>query len=143
MRDEADLDRYLPLFVYGTLRPGMLNHDRFLKGRFERIDPASVSGALHLVEAENYPYLLPGAGTVIGDLIYLKPETFLRTIGEIDRLEDFCPDDDRGSLYVRRRCCAVIDAGIRVEAWTYFWNDTTRPGRIIPSGDFCRKAPGA
>ncbi len=33
MRAQPDADKYLPIFVYGTLRPGQENYDRFVLGK--------------------------------------------------------------------------------------------------------------
>jgi len=135
----TDLNAVLPLFVYGTLCRGMANHARYLEGRTDSVVEAEIDGCIELVEEEHYPYLRPGPGIVKGELVFLSPGLFLSTLAEIDRLEDFDPDDLAASLYLRQTCLARTIDGERISAWTYFWNRRERPGRLISSGDFRRE----
>jgi len=125
-----------PLFVYGTLRPGEKNYLRFLAGRTSRTSPASVSGRLYFVVDGGYPYLLPGEDTVRGDLIELAPRHYESTLRRIDRLEEYDPRDEDGSIYLRRRVRARVAGGKVQTAWVYYWNCQEIEGVWIESGDF-------
>ncbi|MEU1180542.1 gamma-glutamylcyclotransferase family protein [Streptomyces sp. NPDC005820] len=108
---------HLPFFVYGTLRPGEVNHDIFLRGRTLREEPARLTGAV-LYDGPGYPYAVeePG-GTVTGDLVTARPEAYERLLAELDRLEEYTPGDPR-SLYERViREVTVGDGSTR--AWVY------------------------
>ena len=137
--ESTDLNTALPLFVYGTLCRGMANHARCLAGRFERIVNAETEGQIYLVEAEEYPYLLPGKGTVKGELVFLSPSLFIESLAAIDHLEDFDRSDPGASLYLRQTCQARTIEGDDFRAWTYYWNRSEHPGRLILSGDFGRE----
>lgn len=50
-----------PFFVYGTLRPGAYNHDRFLAGRIGAEADAVLHGAV-LHDGPGYPYVVPAEG---------------------------------------------------------------------------------
>ena len=76
------------LFVYGTLRPGEKNYPAYLAGGTLREEPASVTGLLCYDAVEGYPYLLPGAGRVAGELMTLDPAAYLPTLDALDALEE-------------------------------------------------------
>ncbi|MCC9704364.1 gamma-glutamylcyclotransferase [Streptomyces sp. MNU76] len=51
----------LPVFVYGTLRPGEPNHDLFLRGRTAAEEPARMRG-MALYDGPGYPYAVERLG---------------------------------------------------------------------------------
>ncbi|KUO14049.1 gamma-glutamylcyclotransferase family protein [Streptomyces sp. DSM 15324] len=108
---------HLPFFVYGTLRPGEVNHGLFLRGRTLREEPARLTDAV-LYDGPGYPYAVdePG-GTVTGDLVTARPGTYGRLLAELDRLEEYTPGDPR-SLYERVVREVTTEAG-PVRAWVY------------------------
>lgn len=110
----------LPFFVYGTLRPGEVNHDLFLRGRVRSEEPGVLADAV-LYEGPGYPYAVeePGGGVVRGELVTVLPEAYGALLAELDRLEEYVPGDPR-SLYVRveRKVLRESD-GAGVRAWVY------------------------
>ncbi|MCT9141474.1 gamma-glutamylcyclotransferase family protein, partial [Streptomyces violarus] len=110
----------LPFFVYGTLRPGEVNHDLFLRGRTRSEEPGRLADAV-LYAGPGYPYAVeePGGGEVNGELVTALPESYGALLAELDRLEDYVPGDPR-SLYVRVERKIVRNAdGAAVRAWVY------------------------
>ncbi|WDV51514.1 gamma-glutamylcyclotransferase [Streptomyces coeruleorubidus] len=110
----------LPFFVYGTLRPGEVNHDLFLRGRTRSEVPGRLSGAM-LYEGPGYPYAVeePGGGVVRGELVTARPQAYAELLAELDRLEEYVPGDPR-SLYERVERKVVRDTdGAAVRAWVY------------------------
>jgi len=137
-------DRTWPVFVYGTLRPGQKNFNRFLFGRILASVPATVTGRLYFVPDGGYPYLLPEAGRVAGDLMDLDPRYRKETLRDLDALEEYDPQDEAHSVYLRRQTEAVLADGRLTTAWVYYWNCPDINGIWIPSGDFLvyeRSAP--
>lgn len=107
----------LPVLVYGTLRRGMTNHDRFC---FDVLDviPAWTTGRLYALPY-GFPAMVPaGEGRVIGELLaFPDPVAALR---RLDHLEGFRPDGPRH--YDR----IVVEAhplagGEPVRAWCYVY----------------------
>ncbi|MEU2422286.1 gamma-glutamylcyclotransferase family protein [Streptomyces sp. NPDC007851] len=113
--------RHLPFFVYGTLRPGQLNHDAFLRGRTETEEPGRLDGTV-LYDGPGYPYAVeePGAPhSVSGELATARPEAYDRLLLELDELEE-CVPGDPASLYVRvERDVVRLRDGAAVRAWVY------------------------
>ncbi|WP_369389017.1 gamma-glutamylcyclotransferase family protein [Streptomyces sp. CG1] len=109
----------LPFFVYGTLRPGEVNHDLFLRGRTTAEEPARLPGAA-LYDGPGYPYAVerPG-GAIRGELVTARPESYAELLAALDRLEEYAPGDPQ-SLYERVARQAVRTAdGAPVRAWVY------------------------
>lgn len=125
----------LPVFVYGTLRAGQKNYRRYLQGKTVREAPASCAGRLYVLPEEGYPYLLPGAGRVWGELIFLAPECYQRTLRRLDALEEYDPGREAASVYLRRRATVRVANGEEYQAWVYYWNRSAL-GELIVSGDF-------
>jgi gamma-glutamylcyclotransferase (GGCT)/AIG2-like uncharacterized protein YtfP len=125
----------LPVFVYGTLRPGQKNYRRYLQGKTVREAAACCDGRLFVLPEEGYPYLLPGAGRVWGELIFLAPAAYAQTLRQLDALEEYDPDQEATSVYLRRRATVRLTAGEEYQSWVYYWN---RPslGTPVASGDF-------
>ncbi|MET9829410.1 gamma-glutamylcyclotransferase family protein [Streptomyces sp. NPDC006385] len=133
----------LPFFVYGTLRPGEPNHDRFLRGRTLAEEPARLVGA-ELYAGPGYPYAVEepgGGGTVRGELVTARPEEYPALLAALDRLEEYAPADPR-NLYERiaREVIRAAD-GTAVRAWVYVAAPAVAArlrthGRLIETGDW-------
>jgi len=129
-------EAHLPVFVYGTLRPGAGNYPRYLAGRTQKEQPAWTRGLLFLVRAEDYPYLTDGPGSVRGELIDLAPEHYVTLLAALDRLEDYVPAQPQASLYLRRPREVILTDGTVRQAWVYLWNGPAGAGVPLPGGDF-------
>ncbi|MFI9272934.1 gamma-glutamylcyclotransferase family protein [Kitasatospora sp. NPDC052896] len=132
----------LPFFVYGTLRPGLVNHDRHLTGRCAEARPAVLAGAA-LHEGPGFPYAVPAPGRrVVGDLLTIRPDVYARVLTELDELEECRPDGS--GLYVRVQLPVLVtDAPERRTrpAWVYLAGPAQAARlraapTLIPSGDW-------
>ncbi|MFJ4537923.1 gamma-glutamylcyclotransferase family protein [Streptomyces tibetensis] len=132
----------LPFFVYGTLRPGEVNHGLFLRGRTRSEEPGRLADAV-LYEGPGYPYAVeePGGGAVSGELVTALPEAYTALLAELDRLEEYVPGDPR-SLYERVERKVVREAdGASLRAWVYVAAPAVAArlrtrGRAIAGGDW-------
>ena len=124
----------LPVFVYGTLRPGGLAFRRialFVRG----IERAVLLGA-DLYDLGAYPMALPGAGIVVGELLTVHDEVYAYALHGLDRYEGYDAARDDG-LYLRQRVTVTPSEGRPVTAWTYLGKPETVAGRpIIAGGDW-------
>jgi gamma-glutamylcyclotransferase (GGCT)/AIG2-like uncharacterized protein YtfP len=132
----ASPEARLPIFVYGTLRPGEKNYPRHLAGRTVGEVAATAAGLLYFVADGGYPYLEPGPGWVAGELVYLDQRRYEQTLREIDALEEYDPADEAHSVYLRRRATVTLPDGSRTPAWIYYWNCPQIVGVRIACGDF-------
>lgn len=122
-----------PVFVYGTLRPGSWNHDRWLRPWLARpCRPATLSGyALH--EIDGLPYVVVDAGaSVVGDVADLADTRALAALDELEGVAD--------GHYERIEIC--LPDGER--AWTYVAGplvaDRLGPQSLVGHGDWLRVA---
>lgn len=128
----------LPVFVYGTLRPGQRNHSAFLRGRTVAEEPARMRGAV-LFEGPGYPYAVPDAtGEVFGDLVFLAPDQHEGVLTALDRLEGG-PSGGADRHYVRVERPVLPSSGGTVRAWVYLAGDEVARrlravGTRIPGG---------
>ena len=131
----------LPFFVYGTLRPGEVNHDLFLRGRIRYEEPGRLPGAL-LYDGPGYPYAVEEPGGVIaGELVTPRPDAYAELLVALDELEEYTPGDPR-NLYERvaREVTRTTD-GAAVRAWVYVAAPSVTArlracGKLVESGDW-------
>ncbi|KQX53044.1 MULTISPECIES: divalent cation tolerance protein CutA [unclassified Streptomyces] len=122
-----------PFFVYGTLRPGAYNHDRFLAGRIGTEADAVLHGAV-LHDGPGYPYVVPAdGGTVVGTLLTPSPGDYSDLFGLLDRLE-LPVGYERVAMDVER-----VRDGARVSAWVFLAAPDAPLGEVIESGDWFRR----
>lgn len=116
---EADLRPSLPLFVYGTLRRGEVNHAPFLGGRFTAVLPARLDDHVRCVGSHGYFVVRPQAGAEVkGELFFLEPACDRTTLEGCDRLEEIPVGQLQGAWYARRIVTVWAD-GNPYQAWIY------------------------
>jgi gamma-glutamylcyclotransferase (GGCT)/AIG2-like uncharacterized protein YtfP len=118
------------LFIYGTLMPGLRLETEMHGARF--IGTAQVSG--RLVDVGRYPGLLPGDGSVSGE-VYEADDAHL---ARLDGVEGMVPGDRAASQYWREEVTVLSGPlqGKRVQ--TYVYNRPTDGCTPIPHGDYRR-----
>ncbi|MFI1968674.1 hypothetical protein BLA24_11580 [Streptomyces cinnamoneus] len=114
----------LPVFVYGTLRPGLRNHDRLLRGRTVAERPARMRDAV-LYEGPGYPFAVAErGGEVHGELIAVAPRWYRPVLAALDELEGYRPGDPR-NLYERVEREVLVEGAGTVRAWVYLAAEAT------------------
>lgn len=128
----------LPVFVYGTLRNGFGNYSRLLKGNTEKeVVGAMTDGAIYPVRPSGgFPCLTEEDGFVVGELMYIKPNIYDKTLRSLDWLEGYNKTDQKHSMYIRKKKLVDTPLDGVVDAWVYVWNTDYRPitTNRIPSG---------
>jgi gamma-glutamylcyclotransferase (GGCT)/AIG2-like uncharacterized protein YtfP len=137
----------LPFFVYGTLRPGRVNHDRFLRGRTAAEEPGRMRGAV-LYEGPGYPYAVaapdrPGA-EIRGELVIPAAAHYDALLATLDQLECYAPGDPR-NLYERVAREILLGGGRTARAWVYLAPEGAArrlrvSGTPVPGGDWAPRA---
>ncbi len=131
---------HLPIFVYGTLRPGGRAFRRI--ALFVRRVESAVLRQADLYDLGAYPMALPGSGQVVGELLTLHAEVYAYALHHLDRYEGYDAERDDG-LYLRRRVEVTTADGRAMAAWTYLGVAETIGGYpLIPGGDWLARKGG-
>ncbi|MFM7103055.1 MAG: gamma-glutamylcyclotransferase, partial [Verrucomicrobiota bacterium] len=130
MPDPWELDpAALPLAVYGSLRrsTGRLA-ELGVADDLELLGECRLAGRLY--DLGEFPGLLPGPGSVVGELYrFSRP----RTLAILDDYEAFLPADPAGSLFVREPVQLLEPERL---AWVYRYNRPAPAGAEVVSGDW-------
>jgi gamma-glutamylcyclotransferase (GGCT)/AIG2-like uncharacterized protein YtfP len=127
-------DSLLPLFVYGTLRPGAAAFGQ-VAPYVQRLVAATLAGA-ELYDLGPYPVLVEGDGQVVGEALYLNSSLYRFALHRLDRYEGYNAVTNSG-LYVRRERDITLAGGERVAAWVYLGTRQQTVGaRRIVGGDW-------
>lgn len=104
----------LPLFVFGTLRRGHVNH-HYLDGHYASVIPAILHDyqRLHELMIARQP-----GGSVDGELFHLKADEYDQTMAGCDELEEIPFGQLVGHEYQRKEV-TVETANGPVVAWAY------------------------
>ncbi len=106
------------IFVYGTLLKDFWNYKRYLEGRIKEIKPGKTYGLLYHLP-EGYPALLPGNGTVEGEIMGPVDANLLKSL---DRLEGYS-EWRSNNLYVRDKKKVFTQDGEELICWMYIYTD--------------------
>lgn len=116
---EHETPEYLPMFTYGTLRPGECNH-HIVANTTDTILDGSIKG-FEMVSNGGFPYIIDADEDheIQGSLFFVKEDEFPMVSWRMDMLEGtrFDPMDDRNH-YTRQKRTVSTEQG-EFEAWVY------------------------
>lgn len=122
------------VFVYGTLLRGECRHASFQAGAEVLCAlPAQTSG--RLLDLGSFPGLIPAVEPgeyVAGE--YYRVGDIGRTLGILDKIEEFRGYGIEGSLYTRVLAQVDAGSGSRKVAWTYHLTEIPPSASVIPTG---------
>lgn len=114
MRDHPEL---LKVFVYGTLKPGESNYQRYCAGKVLEAKRAIALGQLFALPF-GYPSMTPGESPVQGFLLSFSDSSVLR---HLDLLEDYNPHRPAEQNEYNRRQTEIFNPELVSlgRAWVY------------------------
>ncbi len=127
----------LKVFVYGTLKPGERNYQRFCLGKVQSEIPCYTKAILYNLPL-GYPAMIEGENKVQGFLLTFGNADLLNSL---DRLEGYQPQRNSSLNEYYRRMVAVYNPEDEYldEAWAYFMTlgkIKKYQGTIITSGNW-------
>ena len=126
---------FLRVFVYGTLKPGQANYQRYCAGKAIAASPAIARGQLFTLPL-GYPAMTTGTQTVYGFLLEFKDTAIL---ARLDALEDFVPERSPEQNEYQRELITVFGSQGQplADAWAYLMHPQRiqqMRGVVIPHG---------
>ncbi|AFZ43726.1 AIG2 family protein [Halothece sp. PCC 7418] len=123
------------VFVYGTLKPGEVNFQRYCQGKVSEMTPAYTYGHLYALSV-GYPAMTVGDTQVSGVLLTFPDDSVL---ADMDDLEDYDPHRPASeNLYQRESVTLYTPSGESLgAAWGYrmtFWRVQQLGGVFLSSG---------
>lgn len=107
----------LKLFVYGTLKPGEVNYQRYCAGKVVEAYPAIALGQLFDLPF-GYPAMTSGHNPVYGYVLSFQDVTILR---DLDELEDYDPERSPSQNEYERQLVEILNLNQQSSdtAWAY------------------------
>ncbi|MGB3492155.1 MAG: gamma-glutamylcyclotransferase [Elainellaceae cyanobacterium] len=137
MANSKSADRRVRVFVYGTLKPGESNYQRYCAGRILRHEEAIAYGQLFDLPM-GYPAMTPGSSPVHGVVLEFDDSQLLDIL---DELEDYDPHRPAAENEYERVELEVFTPQNQAlgKAWTYLMTEEQAErwgGQIIPTGNW-------
>lgn len=131
------------LFVYGSLREGFFNYDKYLDGKVEKIKKAKLNKMkLYHMPYKGYPAITYGEDEVLGEIIVVKDEDYDSTIKAIDEMEGFKGEGNPENEYHKILLeVENIETKEKENCFVYFYNKDLdkifeSEAVYIPDGDW-------
>lgn len=104
-------------FVYGSLREGFFNYDKYLKGQVLTNEVATTKGELYHMQHKGYPALIDGDRNIEGEVITVKnPEILVK---ELDKMENFFGHNNENNEYDRVEKEVILADGTKEICYVY------------------------
>ena len=105
------------IFVYGSLRTGFYNYDKYLKGKIEDAVLGKVKGKLYHMPHKGYPALLEGNDVVLGEVMTIK--NFEEVMIPMDKMENYYGVNDSRNEYNRVVMDVELENGEKESCYVY------------------------
>lgn len=89
----------LNVFVYGSLRMGYFNYDKYLKGHVKNVRSARVKGKLYHMPNKGYPALVDGNDYVYGEVMEI--DNYKEVMVSMDEMEGYFGEENKDNEYNR------------------------------------------
>ena len=131
------------LFVYGSLREGFFNYEKYLDGKVARKYDARIANMkLYHMPYKGYPAITLGTDIVNGEIMVLREECYEETMKAMDQMEGFIfegnPDNEYHKVIMEAENLHTNQMEL---CYVYFYNqdrDRLFDGNAIylPDGDW-------
>lgn len=130
------------LFVYGSLRDGFFNFDKYIKDEVISRKLGKIKGTLYHMPNKGYPAVLSGDEDIIGEVIEVR--NWDENLKALDDMEGYISEGNKDNEYNRELLdVEIIDGnkGEKVKAFSYLYNMNDKDAFekhsvYIPHGDW-------
>lgn len=133
------------VFVYGSLREGFFNYDKYLKGKVVSIKPAKVQNMIvYHMPYKGYPAIMDGKGTVFGEIMEIDPSIYHETMEAMDKMEGFISENNPENEYDKKILeVQHLDDNSTEKCYIYFYKpendaDFKNKSVLINHGDWVK-----
>lgn len=131
------------IFVYGSLREGFFNYNKYLDGKvLNKRDAKLENMRLYHMDYKGYPAIIHGDETVLGEIITINEYDYESTMKAVDEMEGFISENNPENEY-HKIILEVedIQTNEKEKCFVYFYNkdkdiDFEDKAEHIPSGDW-------
>lgn len=115
------MSKNINIFVYGSLREGFFNYDKYLKGKVIKNELAKVKNKiLYHMPYKGYPAILDGEGEVVGEVMII--EDYENTMEALDKMEGFIGEGNPNNEYHKTLLEVELEDGRVEKCYTYCYN---------------------
>ena len=107
------------IFVYGSLRTGFFNYNKYLMGHVSKSELGKVKGKLYHMPHKGYPALINGDEEVIGEVMTLKD--FEKVMVPMDKMENYYGIDNKENEYNRIVMDVELLNGKKESCYVYYY----------------------
>lgn len=130
----------MQVFVYGTLRTGMYNYEKYFQGHVVHRQKGYVKGELYSIIDKVYPALIPGERMILGELMDMD-DTF--SVEIVDEMEGYYGPHRLDNEYHKMMCTIYdLDKTTEIGAFPVYMYNLDNPhhlhtlGQIIEENDY-------
>lgn len=130
------------LFVYGTLLPGLQNHQKFIEKYHPEVYKARAKGTMYYIPGDNYPVVLEEGDNDIKGVLFVTRELSV-ILPELDEIEKFTGVESQSHLIRDIRDVENLETGEIVKAHMFLWPPSKtdwlkKKGQVIEDGDWAK-----
>ena len=87
-------------FVYGSLRAGFFNYDKYLAGKVsKKINAKLENMRLYHMPYKGYPAITPGDDVILGEIMVINEDDYEETMEAMDKMEGFISENNPENEY--------------------------------------------
>lgn len=116
--------RNINIFVYGSLREGFFNYNKYLEGKVSNKKEAKLENMkLHHMPYKGYPAITHGNDTILGEIIVINEDDYEETVKAMDEMEGFISENNPDNEYHK----VILDVedittNTKEKCFVYFYN---------------------
>ena len=109
------------IFVYGSLREGFFNYEKYLEGNVLSNRKAKINNVtLYHMPYKGYPAVINGISEVVGEVIELS--NYDEVIKAVDKMEGVLGEGNPNNEYNKVLVEVEFEDGTREKCYSYFYN---------------------
>ena len=130
----------IKLFVYGSLREGFFNYDKYLKDNVISNRIAKIKNVvLYHMPYKGYPAVINGCYEVVGEVIELS--NYDEVITAVDKMEGILGEGNPNNEYNKILVEVEFEDGTKENCYSYFYNKSIDKkfnieAEFVKSGDW-------